>query len=72
MLNPAESEIFMYERKMLVFIVQLHACQHSVFKLIGTDEKPTYVSAEEENIIATNTSVRRTLSKHELYVSIVR
>ena len=56
----AESEIFMYERKMLVFIVQLHACQHSVFKLIGTDEKPTYVSAEEENIIATNTSVRRT------------
>eukprot|EP00986_Skeletonema_menzelii_P007042 scaffold2704_cov162-Skeletonema_menzelii.AAC.2 len=53
----AESVNFMHERKVLIFMMQLQCIQRSVFKLIGTDEKPKYESAEGENILATNNRV---------------
>ena len=65
----AQAENFMYERKMLAYIVQLHCCQHAVFKLEGTDEIPKYVRAEEETIIATNASVRRSHFFWKAYIS---
>jgi len=49
---------FTYERKMFIFMTQHQCLQKSVLKLIGTDEMPKYTSAEEENILATNYSVR--------------
>jgi predicted ATPase len=54
----AESIQFLGERKLVIFKVQSQYQQHTVFKLIGTDEQPKYVSAEEQTILATNNSVR--------------
>mmetsp|Transcript_24007 Transcript_24007/g.39085 ORF Transcript_24007/g.39085 Transcript_24007/m.39085 type:complete len:1132 (+) Transcript_24007:489-3884(+) len=65
----AESENFMYERKMLIFMVQLQCIQRSVFKLIGTDEKPKNDSAEGENILATNNSVMTSHYFQKAYIS---
>jgi hypothetical protein len=49
---------FFKERKMVIFMVQTQYVQHSIFKLTGKDEEPKYVSAVEQNILATNNSVR--------------
>eukprot|EP00985_Skeletonema_marinoi_P020281 scaffold11993_cov71-Skeletonema_marinoi.AAC.1 len=65
----AESINFMYERKMLIFMTQLKCFQHSVFKLIGIDEKPKDVSAEEAKILATNSSVKVTYNYQKAYIS---
>ena len=54
----ADAIKFMEERKIVVFKVQMQYNQHTIFKLIGTDEEPKYVSAEEQSILATNNSVR--------------
>jgi hypothetical protein len=46
------------ERKMVILMIQTQYQQRTVFKLIGTDEEPKYVSSEEQDILATNNSVR--------------
>lgn len=50
-------------------MVQLQCIQRSVFKLIGTDEKPKYDSAEGENILATNNSVMTSHYFQKAYIS---
>eukprot|EP00984_Skeletonema_dohrnii_P001544 scaffold486_cov148-Skeletonema_dohrnii-CCMP3373.AAC.25 len=65
----AELSNFLYERKMLIFMTQLKCLQHSVFKLIGIDETPKSVSAEEERIRTTNKSVMRTYNYQKAYIS---
>ncbi|KAK1743977.1 putative AAA ATPase [Skeletonema marinoi] len=42
--------------------------QHSVFKLIGTDEEPKYV-AEGQNVLATNNSVKTTYYYQKAFIS---
>ncbi|KAK1739316.1 putative AAA ATPase [Skeletonema marinoi] len=54
----AEAVNFLDERKMVIFMMNQQCLQKFVLKLIGTDEMPKYTSAEEENILATNNSVR--------------
>jgi predicted ATPase len=48
---------FLEERKQMIFILHSQYVQHSASKLIGTDEEPKHVSAEEQSILATNNSV---------------
>jgi tetratricopeptide (TPR) repeat protein len=60
---------FFEERKMVIFMVQLQYVQHSIFKLTGKDEEPKYVSAVEQNILATNNSVRTTYYYQKTYIS---
>ncbi len=64
-----EGVSFMYNRKMLVFMVQLQIGQRSVLKLIGTKEKPKNASTDEENVLATNNSVMTTVCFHNAYIS---
>jgi len=54
---------------MVIFMVQAHCVQRTVFKLIGTDEEPEYVSSEEQNILATNNSVRISCYFHKAFIS---
>ncbi|KAK1740120.1 putative AAA ATPase [Skeletonema marinoi] len=65
----AELCIFLYERKMLIFMMNVKYFEHSVFKLIGIDEKPKDVSAEEAKILTTNKSVMRTYHYQKAYTS---
>ena len=65
----AESINFMHERKMLIFGMTAKYHQHSLFKLIGIDEKPKDVSAEEAKILATNSSVKLTYNYQKAYIS---
>jgi predicted ATPase len=66
----AEGIKFSKERKLVIFMMQIQHVQHSVSKLIGTDEEPPkYVSAEEQNILATNTSVMTTYYYQRTYMS---
>ena len=58
----------MEERKQVIFMVQLQLIQHSVFKLIGSDEEPKYVS-EGQDILATNNSVMTTYHFQKAYIS---
>ena len=67
----ADSVNFMQERKMLIFMIHLQYLQHTVFELIGTDEKPKYDSPEEKNILATNPNVMTTYYFHGAYTSFV-
>ena len=60
---------FMEERKLVIFKVQSQYQQQTVFKLIGTDEDPKYVSTEEHNILGRNDSVRATFFFHTAYIS---
>jgi predicted ATPase len=60
---------FFEERKQVIFLVQTHCVQRSLFKLIGTDEEPKYVSAEEQNIFATNNSVMTSYYYQKAYIS---
>jgi tetratricopeptide (TPR) repeat protein len=60
---------FFEERKQVICLVQTHCVQRSLFKLIGTDEEPKYVSAEEQNILATNNSVMTSFYFHKTYIS---
>jgi len=60
---------FMHERKIVIFMIQTQQVQYSVFKLIGIEEEPKYVAAEEENILATNNSVKTTHYFQKLYIS---
>jgi predicted ATPase len=60
---------FSKERKMVIFMVQTQYGQRSIFKLIGTDEEPKYASSEEQNILATNTSVMATCYFHKAFIS---
>jgi predicted ATPase len=64
----AEVIKFMKERKQVIFMVQTQQRQHSIFKLIGSDEEPKYVSDEEQNILATNTSVMTAYYFQKMYV----
>jgi hypothetical protein len=59
----------MEERKLVIFKVQSQYQQQTVFKLIGTDEDPKYVSTEEHNILGRNDSVRATFFFHTAYIS---
>jgi hypothetical protein len=54
----AELMKFLEERKQVIFMMQSQYVQHSIFKLIGANEEPKHVSAVEQNILATNNSVR--------------
>jgi tetratricopeptide (TPR) repeat protein len=66
----AESIQFLEERQLVIFKVQTQYRQQTVFKLVGTDEEPKYVSAEEQNILlATNNSVRAFYYFHGAYIS---
>jgi hypothetical protein len=65
----AEAIKFMEEKKHVIFMVQLRYQQHSILRLIGTDEEPKYVSAEEQNILATNSSVMTTYYYQKTYIS---
>ena len=65
----AESVDFMYERKMLIFMIQMRGILRVVLKLIGIDEKPKYESAEGENILTTNSSVMTSNYFQEAYTS---
>ncbi|KAL7439121.1 hypothetical protein ACHAXM_006808 [Skeletonema potamos] len=65
----AEGIKFMGERKQVIFMMQMQHVQHSVFKLIGADEEPKYLSADETNILATNNSVRTTYYYQRTYMS---
>jgi hypothetical protein len=67
----AQATRFMEERKLVIFKVQSQYVQDPVFKLIGTDEQPKYVSAEEQTILATNNSVRTSYFFARAYVSFV-
>eukprot|EP00986_Skeletonema_menzelii_P004129 scaffold1372_cov144-Skeletonema_menzelii.AAC.1 len=66
-----EAAQFMRERKMLIFLIQLQCLQDSIFKLIGTDEKPKKESAEEKKILATNNSVRTSHYFERAYISFI-
>eukprot|EP00984_Skeletonema_dohrnii_P036573 scaffold37688_cov139-Skeletonema_dohrnii-CCMP3373.AAC.1 len=65
----AETLTFMNERKMLIFMIQNKCLHHTLFKLIGTDEKAQDFSAEEVNILARNNSVMRTNYFQKAYMS---
>jgi hypothetical protein len=67
----AEGIKFMEERKLVIFMMQIQHVQHSVSKLIGTDEDPKHVSAEEQNILATNNSVMTTYFYQKTYISFI-
>jgi hypothetical protein len=60
---------FLEERQLVIFMIQTQYVQHSVFKLVGTDEEPKCDPAEEQNILATNNSVRRTYYFHKAFIS---
>jgi hypothetical protein len=62
---------FLEERKMAIFMVVSQYVKQSIFKLIGTDEDPKHVSSEEQNILASNNSVRTTYYFHKAYISFV-
>jgi hypothetical protein len=64
----AETQQMMEERNQLIFLIQHQQPQRSLFKLIGTDEEPKYIS-EEQSILATNASVWRTHCYHKAYIS---
>jgi tetratricopeptide (TPR) repeat protein len=53
----------------VIFIIQTHFQQRTIFKLIGTDEAPKYVSAEEQNILATNNSVKTLCFYQRAYIN---
>uniref|UniRef100_A0A7S2KE53 Uncharacterized protein n=1 Tax=Skeletonema marinoi TaxID=267567 RepID=A0A7S2KE53_9STRA len=59
---------FMEDKKLVIFMTQLQYIQHSVFKLIGTDEEPKYV-AEGQNVLATNNSVKTTYYYQKAFIS---
>jgi len=65
----ADAIKFMEERKIVVFKVQMQYNQHTIFKLIGTDEEPKYVSAEEQSILATNNGVRTSYYFYKAFTS---
>jgi hypothetical protein len=67
----AEGIEFAKERKVVIFMMIMQHIQESVSKLIGTlaDEELTYVSDEEKNILATNTSVMTTYYYQKAYAS---
>ncbi|KAL7428984.1 hypothetical protein ACHAXM_001499 [Skeletonema potamos] len=60
---------FLEDRKLVIFIIQTHFQQRTIFKLIGTDEEPKYVSAEEQNILATNNSVKTLCFYQRAYIN---
>jgi tetratricopeptide (TPR) repeat protein len=59
---------FMEDKKLVIFMTQMQYIQHSVFKLIGTDEEPKYV-AEGQNVLATNNSVKTTYYYQKAFIS---
>ena len=61
---------FMEDKKLVIFMTQLQYIQHSVFKLIGTDEEPKFVS-EGQNILATNNSVKTTYYFQKTYIGFI-
>jgi len=65
----AEVIKFMEDRKQVILMVQIQYAQRTIFKLIGTDEEPKYVSSEEQNILATNNSVRTSYYFHKAFSS---
>ena len=67
----AEAVKFVEERKLVVFKVQTQTQQRSVLRLIGTDEEVTQVSAEEQNILATNNSVMASYYFQGTYTSFI-
>jgi predicted ATPase len=60
---------FMGESNMVIGKVQTQYQQHSIFKLIGTDEEPKHISAEEQKILATNNSVMASYYFQKAYIS---
>jgi hypothetical protein len=64
----AETQKMMAERMQMIFMIQVHQFQRSIFKLIDVEEEPKYVS-EEQNILATNNSVFRSYCFHNTYIS---
>jgi hypothetical protein len=50
-----ETQMMMAERKQTIFLIYAIQFQRSVFKLIGVEEQPKYVS-EEQSILSTNNS----------------
>ncbi len=61
---------FMCDRKMLIWMVKLQNVQRSMLKLIGTEEKPKCVSADdEEDIYATNNSAMAAYYFQNAYIS---
>jgi len=65
----AEAIKFTKERKQVIFSVQMQHFQHTTIKLTGTNEEANYVSDEEQNILATNTSVMTTYFYGRAYTS---
>jgi len=67
--NYVEAIKFMKQRNMVISKVQAQYALHSVFKLIGTDEEPKHISAEEQKILATNNSVMASYYFQKAYIS---
>jgi predicted ATPase len=65
----AEAIKFLEERQMVIFILITQYQQHSMLKLIGTDEEQKYVSSEEQIILATNNSVRTAYFYQKAFIS---
>jgi predicted ATPase len=63
-----ETQMMMAERKQTIFLIYAIQFQRSVFKLIGVEEQPKYVS-EEQTILATNISVMKTYYFSKTYIS---
>ncbi|KAK1742112.1 putative AAA ATPase [Skeletonema marinoi] len=64
-----ETDKFLYERKMVIFMIQNKCLHHSMFKLIGTDENPKDFSEEEVKILATNNSVMTSYYFQKAFIS---
>jgi len=64
-----ETDKFLYERKMVIFMIQNKCLHHSLLKLIGTDEKPKDFSEEEVKILTTNNSVMTSYYFQKAFIS---
>ncbi|KAL7495135.1 hypothetical protein ACHAWT_009264 [Skeletonema menzelii] len=60
---------FMRERKIVIFVLELQGFRHSLLKLMGIDEELKHVSAEEEDILATNYNARKVHLFQKSYIS---
>jgi len=65
--NFLVSQAMMVERKQVIFLIRVQQCQRSLFKLIGVEEEPKYIS-DEQHIFATNNSVLRLYCFHKAYI----
>jgi hypothetical protein len=61
---------FLVQKNIMIFMAQTQNILHStVLKLIGTDEEPKHVSAEDQNILATNNSAMASFYHQKSYIS---